>query len=949
MMNNKVVQYTYKGLLVAVMAMGLVLPFAQGVDATQLAQQVVNGQVSYTTASPASNSQIAVMYDGVYWSESVPPTGYVSQFGKYSGVWYSIGEQFTLSVPKGAIVSNAYITYTSNLARSNTTVAVKIYAAANSSPAAWSDATDFNGRSVTTNYKDWSMGSWGGVGTTQSSGDMSAVVQEVIDRGDWVSGNTIAILLKDNSSTNYREFQNIVTTPAVLTVVYTYTPSIALTVSTVSSSAVAITTATVSESIATMSGPIKATKHGTQYGTNSTTYGSWDNTTADTTSAPYNWDNNLTLLTAASVYYFRGFATDNQSTPVDRFGSQLSFLTLPDLPTAPLTPAPGNTTVAFTWTNAAGGSGTTISTQVQYKIGSYPTSYSDGTTGIAWSTGTSGTVSGLTNGQLYYFAAFSRAVNGALTQYSTTAIQATSTPGTYATVTTQAVTSIASTTATGNGNVTSDGGSTITERGTVIALGANPTISDTKDIAAGTTGVYTTSIDTLASGTTYHVRAFATNTTGTSYGADVSFTTLGVPVVTTSAAGSVLSTSAVLNGSQTSAAGNCDYQGFVWGIVSRTDPGNVAPASTTYLYNWTQNGVYASGSAFNYTAAVPTGNTLYYFRAVAHNTNGWAYGTELNFTTSLLVTPPVIATAAATNVANVTAQLNASVTDSGGQLTDVRFAYDNVTRASIGDYAYFTTWDNDTYSTGNTPYKNVTGLNISSTYYFRAQVANDNSSTVGAELSFITASGVSCPTYPVAIPSSENISLNWVKGSGSTNTLVRYQTGSYPTAIDQGSTGYTGTMESVQLSGLISGTTYYISLWGLTGGTYSSTYATVISTTTVGVAAAQVLPPSHYVTPLQWFQSPDYTKMSKFPLYDVINWGAGIFKVPLNTSWFTLAFIFCIAIGVMIYRFSTNIPASAGSIAVTIVFCSFMGLMEMWLVVPFVLIALGAWIQGNRA
>ena len=556
----------------------------------------------------------------------------------------------------------------------------------------------------------------------------------------------------------------------------------------------------------------------------------------------------LTSLAAATKYYDVAYATNTSGTT---YGAVDTFETLPAAPTS-LAPTAGNAQVAFTWANATGGSGTTISTQVQYSSSGYPSAYNNGTTGIAWSTGTSGTITGLTNGTLYYFAAFSRAVNGALAQYSTASAQTTATP-------------------------------------------------------------------------------------------------ITTPVVTTSAASAITAYTAVLNGSQTSSAGNCDYQGFVWGLVSHADPGNVAYNATSYLYNWAENGSYATGSSFNYTATSLASNTMYYFRAVAHNSNGWAYGTELNFTTAIQLTPPVITTLDATTVTTTSAQLNARVADWGGQLADVRFAYDNVTRASIGAYTYFTTWDNNTYSTGNTPFKVITGINPNQTYYFRAQIANDNSTAVGAELVFASGATVTCPTDPVAIPSSENISLNWIQGVSSSNTLVRYQTGSYPTATNIGTLGYTGVGESTQISGLVGGTTYYISLWGLTNGVYSPTYATVMSTTTVSGEAVQTIPPSEYAPPSQWFQAPDYTKMSKFPLYDVINWGAGVFKVPPNTSWFTLAFIFCIGMGVLIYRWSTNIPASAGTIAVTIVFCSLMGLMEMWLVVPFVLIALGAWIQGNRA
>lgn len=95
-------------------------------------------------------------------------------------------------------------------------------------------------------------------------------------------------------------------------------------------------------------------------------------------------------------------------------------------------------------------------------------------------------------------------------------------------VSTQAVSNIQNTSADGNGTVASDNGSTITERGICWSTSPNPTTSSSKVTVAGTTGVFLGGITSLTSSTLYYVRAYAINAAGTTYGAQVSFTTLGV-------------------------------------------------------------------------------------------------------------------------------------------------------------------------------------------------------------------------------------------------------------------------------------------------------------------------------------------------------------------------------------------------------------------------------------
>jgi hypothetical protein len=422
------------------------------------------------------------------------------------------------------------------------------------------------------------------------------------------------------------------------------------------------------------------------------------------------------------------------------------------------------------------------------------------------------------------------------------------TPASPPTVTTQAVTAIAATTATGNGNVISDEGSAITERGTVIALAVNPTTADHKDTAAGTIGAYTTSITALTKGTLYHVRAYAINAIGTSYGADVSFTTVNDPTISTLAASVVSSTTARLNSQIT-------FDGAT---------GGGEPCTVTF--------VYAAGSGYaNYAAVLG--------------------------------------------------------------------AVGSVETAVAG-----------TYAVNQTPYLDITGLVVATTYSFAVKAINSTTTTVyGAVITFTTESGVYTPTNLSAIPTATTISLSWNKGVGAANSWISYLTASYPTVHTDGILVYSGTSSSCVVSGLSPGTTYYFSLWGFTGAVFSATYITIACTTSVTTENVTIVPPSEYATPTQWFQAPDYTRMSAFPLYDIINWGADQFQIPRGTSWFVIAIIFSMCIGLLIYKLSTNIPAAMFSIAVIMYICSMAGIMEMWLLLPFILIGVAAWVQGNRA
>ena len=95
------------------------------------------------------------------------------------------------------------------------------------------------------------------------------------------------------------------------------------------------------------------------------------------------------------------------------------------------------------------------------------------------------------------------------------------------------------------------------------------------------------------------------------------------PVVVTNAASNVEETTATLNGNITAiGVGNADTRGFEWD----TDSG------VPYSSNWTEGGSFGTG-AFPHGLSGLTRGELYYYRAMAHNSAGWGYGSEQAFLT----------------------------------------------------------------------------------------------------------------------------------------------------------------------------------------------------------------------------------------------------------------------------------------------------------------------------
>lgn len=114
-----------------------------------------------------------------------------------------IGLRFALCIPQGSDITAAHVRF---FAKSGVTesVAVKYRAEdIDNSPAFTTGANDFSGRTKTTAEVLDAPAAW--TDEEYNDGpDISAVLQEVIDRAGWAPGNALSIFVEDNSSASQR-------------------------------------------------------------------------------------------------------------------------------------------------------------------------------------------------------------------------------------------------------------------------------------------------------------------------------------------------------------------------------------------------------------------------------------------------------------------------------------------------------------------------------------------------------------------------------------------------------------------------------------------------------------------------------------------------------------------------------------------------------------------------
>ena len=288
-------------------------------------------------------------------------------------------------------------------------------------------------------------------------------------------------------------------------------------------------------------------------------------------------------------------------------------------------------------------------------------------------------------------------------------------------VSTGSVTGITTSTATVPVTISFDGYTNIITSGICWNTTGSPTIADSKT-TNGNTSVsgFDQSMSGLTLGTTYYVRSYITTEVGTSYGSQQSFTTLGLPLVTASAASNVDTTSATFNGNVTSDGGySVTDRGFVYklgAVPSISD--NKTPATVP-----TGTGSFSK----NITGLIPSGT--YYVCGYATNEEGtYLTASYQTVNTSAAVFAPTVSTASpATSIGTNSASVSGNVTSDGGSTIIERGIVWNTSGSP-------TTSDNKLTSGGTTGSYSPAGSIMNGLHFhYRAFATNSVGTSYGTE------------------------------------------------------------------------------------------------------------------------------------------------------------------------------------------------------------------------
>lgn len=291
--------------------------------------------------------------------------------------------------------------------------------------------------------------------------------------------------------------------------------------------------------------------------------------------------------------------------------------------------------------------------------------------------------------------------------------------------------------------------------------------------------------DDEAEYTLYSPRITSAYSTGTETGGGSS------PTVATSAASDIDETTATLTGNITDVGSeNADYRGFQWG------------ASTgVYSTNVTESGNFSTGTYSLGATGLPPGDEIYW-RATAHNSEGWGYGSEL-----YLETKPQAPTGLADNNRGSTWINIAWTKGMGSENTTVRYR----TNAYPSSYSDGTLAYNGTAETAN-----VTGLSPGQIHYFGGWAVSTDNTTIYSDDS-VQLAAYTLPGDPANIDLSNatcsTIDAEWTKGPGGDYSMVRWKTGDYPSNETDGTQGYFGTSNTTTITGLPDSTQIYVRIW----------------------------------------------------------------------------------------------------------------------------------------
>ena len=134
----------------------------------------------------------------------------------------TVGMRFTdLAIPAGATITKAYVTFVADEVKTGSSSLV-IAGQASDNPATFTTASgSISSRPTTSATVSWSPAGWSSTGVKHQSADISSVVQEIVNRGDWASGDPMVLLVRGSGERTAESYDGGSAKAPVLHIEYT--------------------------------------------------------------------------------------------------------------------------------------------------------------------------------------------------------------------------------------------------------------------------------------------------------------------------------------------------------------------------------------------------------------------------------------------------------------------------------------------------------------------------------------------------------------------------------------------------------------------------------------------------------------------------------------------------------------------------------------------------------
>ena len=131
-----------------------------------------------------------------------------------------------VAIPRYSTITSAVLTLKCYGTDGVNTLTTTIHLCDEDDAAAPTDVATFDAKVLTTASVDWTLTGWS-AGNSYASGNLAAVLQEVVDRAGWSSGNAVCLMLMDGpDDSGYRQFYSFNAGSGYAVLAVTWTPGV---------------------------------------------------------------------------------------------------------------------------------------------------------------------------------------------------------------------------------------------------------------------------------------------------------------------------------------------------------------------------------------------------------------------------------------------------------------------------------------------------------------------------------------------------------------------------------------------------------------------------------------------------------------------------------------------------------------------------------------------------